>query len=109
LKIKPVLTIQGEKLDASAKARGMRSAVKKMLNATASDLEEKFPGTAKKKILIGAAGTLTREADIEQWSNRVREAFPGYTFLYHPLSCSVACHTGPGALGTGFVVMERYK
>ena len=108
LKIKPILTIQGEKLDAFAKARGMRAAMKKMLDATAADLKQKYPDTPKQKILVGAAGTLVQEEEVGQWSSRVREAFPDYTFLYHPLSCSVACHTGPGAVGTGFVAMERY-
>ncbi|MBR2189041.1 MAG: DegV family protein [Eubacterium sp.] len=107
LKIRPILTIQGEKIDAFAKARGIRSAMRKMIEATAQDLREKFQEIPKKKILIGAAGTLVRQEDIDQWSERVRAAFPGYTFLYHPLSCSVACHTGPGAVGTGFVIMDR--
>ena len=106
-KIKPVLTIQGEKIDAFAKTRGILAAEKEMLKATFRDLHEKFNNTPKRHILVGAAGTLLTKEEIERWSNKIKEAFPGYPFLYHPLSCSIACHTGPGAMGTGFVFMDR--
>ncbi len=107
LKIRPVLTIQGERLDAFAKARGILAAEKKMLVATFQDLHEHFRNTPKANILVGAAGTLLTQEEIDRWSKKVKEAFPGYPFLYHPLSCSIACHTGPGAVGTGFVYMDR--
>ena len=107
LKIKPVLTIQGEKLDAFARVRGMIAAGRKMIEATYQDLQSRFADTPKAKVLVGAAGTLTTQEEIERWSARVREAFPGYDFLYHPLSCSIACHTGPGAAGAGFVYLDR--
>ncbi len=106
-KIRPVLTIQGERLDAFAKVRGLLAAERRMLEATRRDLQEKFADRPKKKVLVGAAGTLVSEADIERWSEKVKAAFPGYPFLYHPLSCSIACHTGPNAIGTGFVCMDR--
>ena len=107
LKIKPVLTIQGEKLDAFAKTRGMLAAERKMLAATEHDLNERFRDTPKKHVLVGAAGTLLTEEEIERWSDKIKKAFPGYPYLYHPLSCSIACHTGPGAMATGFVYMDR--
>ena len=107
LKIKPVLTIQGERLDAFAKTRGILAAERKMILATYHDLQERFYHTPKEHILVGAAGTLLTKEEIRRWSEKIREAFPGYPFLYHPLSCSIACHTGPGAMGTGFVFMDR--
>lgn len=106
-KIRPVLTIQGERLDAFAKVRGLLAAERRMLEATRRDLQERFADRPKKKVLVGAAGTLVSQADIERWSEKVKAAFPGYPFLYHPLSCSIACHTGPNAIGTGFVCMDR--
>ena len=106
-KIRPVLTIQGERLDAHAKVRGILAAERRMLEATRHDLNARFASRPKKKTLVGAAGTLVNEADIERWSEKVKAAFPGYPFLYHPLSCSIACHTGPNAIGTGFVCMDR--
>ena len=106
-KIKPVLTIQGEKIDAFAKTRGILAAEKEMLKATFHDLHERFSSTPKRHILVGAAGTLLTKEEIERWSNKIKETFPGYPYLYHPLSCSIACHTGPGAMATGFVFMDR--
>ena len=107
LKIKPVLTIRGERVDAFAKARGLVSAEKKMLAATEADLNARFRDTEKKHILVGAAGTFLTQEEIDRWSDKIKAAFPGYPHLYHPLSCSIACHTGPGAFATGFVYMDR--
>ncbi len=107
LKIRPVLTIQGERLDAFAKVRGILAAERRMLEATRRDLQERFANRPKNKILVGAAGTLVSEEDIRRWSEKIKAAFPGYPFLYHPLSCSIACHTGPNAIGAGFVCMNR--
>ena len=107
LKIRPVLTIQGEKLDAFAKVRGKAMAEKRMIEATRADLLSGFGDVPKEKILIGAAGTLIDETDIEKWSDKIRENFPGYEFVYQPLSCSIACHTGPGAFAMGFVYRDR--
>ena len=107
LKIRPVLTIQGERLDAFAKVRGVRAAEKRMLEATVNDLATQFGERPKKSVLVGAAGTLVDQEAIARWSEMVEAAFPGYPYLYHPLSCSIACHTGPNAFATGFVCMER--
>ena len=107
LKIRPVLTIQGERLDAFAKVRGILAAERRMLEATRQDLLAKFGDRPKDKILVGAAGTLVSQEDIKRWSDKIKAAFPGYPFLYHPLSCSIACHTGPNAIGAGFVCLDR--
>ena len=107
LKIRPVLTIQGERLDAFAKVRGIRAAEKRMLEATAYDLKAQFGDRPKKSVLVGAAGTLVSQEAIDRWCDMIKELFPGYPFLYHPLSCSIACHTGPNAFATGFVCMDR--
>lgn len=107
LKIRPVLTIQGERLDAFAKVRGILAAERRMLEAVRQDLMAKFGDRPKEKILVGAAGTLVSQEDIKRWSDKIKAAFPGYPFLYHPLSCSIACHTGPNAIGAGFVCLDR--
>lgn len=107
LRIRPVLTIQGERLDAFAKVRGILAAERRMLEATRQDLLAKFGDCPKDKILVGAAGTLVSQEDIKRWSDKIKAAFPGYSFLYHPLSCSIACHTGPNAIGAGFVCLDR--
>ncbi|MBR2558843.1 MAG: DegV family protein [Firmicutes bacterium] len=106
LRIRPVLTIQGEKLDAFAKVRGVMAAQKRMLEGTYQDIQ-KYRDLPKENVLVGAAGTLLNKEDIERWGEKIKAAFPGHPFLYHPLSCSIACHTGPNAFATGFVCMNR--
>ncbi len=100
LHLKPVLQIQGDKLDAYAKARGMNNAIEKMITAIRSDLENRFAGVPREQISIGTAGTLRTEAERENWRKRIEAEFPGYPVLYRPLSCSIACHVGTDAVGT---------
>lgn len=103
LNIKPVLTIQGEKLDAFAKAKGMKKAKKMMLSAIEKDIKERFPDFDSKKV-IGVAGAGLTEDEKEKWVAEVEEAFPGAEVFYCPLSLSVSAHTGPGAIGIGISV-----
>lgn len=98
LKLKPVLQIQGEKLDAFAKARTVTQGKKIMINAVKSDMENRFGGTPDpEKHWISMAYTYDREAG-EAFHAEVQEAFPGFDIHMDPLSLSVACHIGPGAL-----------
>ena len=94
LKIKPVLTIQGEKLDAFAKVRGWKQAKKTMLDAMEKDLLHRFGG---KKMSLLAAYTCSAE-EAKSWKEELEDRFPNYTIDMDPLSLSVACHIGPGAL-----------
>lgn len=106
LNIKPVLTIQGERLDAFAKVRGMKKGKHKMIEGLKQDLETRFRDVDMSKVVIAAAGAgLTKEEE-EEWTNELREAFPQVKVHYNPLSFSIACHTGPGAIGTGLVVRK---
>lgn len=98
LKLKPVLTLQGEKLDAFAKARTTSQGKTLMINAVKNDIKNRFKGSSDKKdIWIQIAYTYNQEA-AEQLKKEVEEAFPGYDIYMDPLSLSVACHIGPGAL-----------
>ena len=96
LNLKPVLQIQGEKLDAFAKARGWKSAKKIMLNAIEKDLDTRFAGV-KDDMVRGMAYTCSREA-AQEWKQEIMERFPGYDIIEGPLSLSVACHIGPGSM-----------
>lgn len=96
LNLKPVLQIQGEKLDAFAKARGWKSAKKIMLNAIEKDLDTRFAGV-KDDMVLGMAYTCRREA-AQEWKQEIMERFPGYDIIEGPLSLSVACHIGPGSM-----------
>ena len=101
LNLKPVLTIQGDKLDAFARARGMEAARQTMLEAVKKDLETRFSGAPRDKVRIGAAGSFQEKEKAEGWLRQVREAFPECETFYGPLSCSIACHVGADAVGIG--------
>ena len=107
MNIKPVLTIQGEKLDAYAKVRGMKAAETKMIEAAKKDLEERFSDYPKERIRIGVAGTLVEQADSDEWCKKVKEAFPDYEVEYAPLSCSIACHVSVNTAGIAVTVVEE--
>lgn len=96
LNLKPVLQIQGEKLDAFAKVRGWKAAKKAMLNAIEKDLNERF-ADVKDDMILGIAYTCTKE-EAKEWEQEVMDRFPGYDIVEGPLSLSVACHIGPGAM-----------
>lgn len=98
LKLKPVLQIQGEKLDAFAKARTTNQGKSIMMNAIKKDIETRFGGfTEEKGIWLQIAHTHNQEA-AEVYRQEIEEMFPGYDIHMDPLSLSVACHIGPGAL-----------
>lgn len=102
LSIKPILTIQGEKLDSYAKARGsMKKAEEKMILAIQSDLKKRFAHQDMKKLHIGAAGAGLTDAQQEEWLSLLRSKFPEADVFYNPLSASISVHTGPGAVGIG--------
>lgn len=97
LKLKPVLQIQGEKLDAFAKARTVSQGKSIMTNAIKNDMENRFGGVNKETIWLQIAYTYDKEAALK-YKEEVQEIFPGFDIHMDPLSLSVACHIGPGAL-----------
>ena len=94
LNIKPVLQIQGEKLDSFAKARGFKQAKSIMLDAMEKDMNERFKG---QKIKLHAAYTCTDE-EAQAWKEEIESRFSGYKVEIDKLSLSVACHIGPGSI-----------
>ena len=98
LKIKPVLQIQGDKLDAFAKARTTAQGKSIMINAIKSDIENRFGGMQKPdSIWLEIAHTQNEEAAMAL-RDEVLQIYPGANIVINPLSLSVACHIGPGAL-----------
>ncbi|MCR5398365.1 MAG: DegV family protein [Lachnospiraceae bacterium] len=97
LRLKPVLQIQGEKLDAFAKARTVSQGKSIMIEAVKSDMEKRFGGIDPNKCGLYMAYTYDREA-AEAYREEVLKAFPGFQIHMDPLSLSVSCHIGPGAL-----------
>ncbi len=97
LRLKPVLQIQGEKLDAFAKARTTAQGKTIMINAIKADIENRFGGMEKGDFLIAGAYTNNLDSALE-WKKEVEAAIPGFDMHLDPLSLSVGCHIGPGAL-----------
>jgi DegV family protein with EDD domain len=98
LNLKPVLQIQGEKLDAFAKVRGKKPAKRTMLKALKADFDTRFAQyvqSGEMRIMAAYAGN---PEEAEEWKHEIEEAFPGYDVHMDPLSLSVACHIGYGAL-----------
>ena len=98
LKLNPVLQIQGEKLDAFAKARTMKQAKSIMVAAITKDLEERFGDRTGKNVHLAVAHTDNQE-EADEFAKELRELFPATgEIVIAPLSLSVSCHIGPGSL-----------
>ena len=97
LKLKPVLQIQGEKLDAFAKARTVKQAMGIMIEAMKNDFANRFKDPSGEHMYLEMAYTHDLEA-AENFKKEVQEAFPGMEIRMDPLSLSISCHIGPGAL-----------
>ena len=98
LNLKPVLQIQGEKLDAYAKVRGKKQAKRVMIKAVQEDLEKRFAKYVKSGEMCLAMAYTGNLEEAEEFKKEVQQAFPGYDIHMDPLSLSVACHIGHGAL-----------
>lgn len=104
LNIKPVLSIDGDKLDAFAKVRGMKSAFRTMCKALQKDLDGKLKTFHESgELVLGIANTYLPEEELAQWQSELQKTFPGEEILHGPLNLSIGCHTGPGAIGIGAV------
>lgn len=99
LKIKPVLQIQGFKLDQFAKVRKLAEAKKVMTDAIAHDLDTRFKDLrAQGKMALAVAHTMNFE-EVEIFKKELEERFPDLRIVHvDPLSLSISCHIGPGAL-----------
>ena len=98
LRLKPVLQIQGEKLDAYSKARTYKIAKNTMLEAVAKDIQSRFDGKSSPKDLHLAIAHTDNLAAAEEFCEEVKAIYPGHDIYIDHLSLSVACHIGPGAV-----------
>ncbi len=105
LKIKPVLQIQGEKLDQFAKVTTLTKAKSVMINAIKNDFETRFKDlVAAGKMTLCIAHT-ENLAEAEKFKAELAEVFPNVDITFvNPLSLSVSCHIGPGALAVACAV-----
>ncbi len=99
LNLKPVLQIQGDKLDAFSKARGIKSARSIMIQAIKKDIEKRFGGfpVEEPNVYLQIAHTNNLDAALS-FKEEIGKEFPGYDIYVDHLSLSVSCHIGPGSL-----------
>ena len=98
LNLKPVLQLQGEKLDAFAKVRGKKQARRTMLKAMKADFEGRFASFVQNGEMCLQAAYTGNPEEAEEWKQEMQEIFPGMEIHMDPLSLSVACHIGYGSL-----------
>lgn len=98
LKLKPVLQIQGEKLDAYAKARSVKQAKNLMIKAMQHDFVERFGSDEQGTGMYLQLAYTGDRREAERFCQEVRQIFPKQDIVMDPLSLSVSCHIGPGAL-----------
>ena len=98
LNLKPVLQIQGEKLDSFAKVRGKKQARRTMIKAMQSDFEKRFSQYVEKGEMCLEIAYSGNPEEAMDWKEEVAQAFPGMEIHMDPLSLSVACHIGHGSL-----------
>ena len=98
LNLKPVLQIQGDKLDAYSKVRGKKQAKRVMLKAMKEDFDSRFAEYAKRGEMCLEMAYTGNQEEAEEFKKEVQEMFPDYEIQMEPLSLSVACHIGHGAL-----------
>ncbi len=97
LKIRPVLQIQGEKLDAYTKVKTVKSGKIAMMKAVKKDMETRFGDAEGGNCHLAIAYTASPE-EVDHFKAEVNEEFPNHELEIDPLSLSVSCHIGPGAL-----------
>ncbi len=109
LSIKPVLQIQGDKLDAYAKVLTVKQAKSKMINAIKKDIETRFNKiSTNQQIIVSMAYSGTDTTEIELFKNEVKQEFSNYTVMFtDPLPLCIACHIGPGALAVTCCVVDK--
>lgn len=99
LHIKPLLVIDGERLDAFAKVRGTNNCKKREIEQMKKIAEEYRQGGDE--IRISAASSILDDKKSAEWIQMVQSAFPNEKIHYDPLTFSIGCHVGPGAFGMG--------
>lgn len=98
LNLKPVLQIQGEKLDAFSKARGKIKAKKIMIDAMKQDMASRFKDAVEAGQMALEVAYAGNPEEARLWKEEVESEFPGMECYMDCVSLSIACHVGPGVL-----------
>lgn len=99
LKIRPLLQIQGDKLDKFALCRTPSKAKDTMKEAVTKDLSTRFQQFVESGEMAVSVAHTDNAREAEQFAEELKKLFPTLRFRFcDPLSLSVSCHIGPGAL-----------
>ena len=99
LKIKPILQIQGEKLDSFSKARTKKQSKKIMMSAVLDDMKNRFGASDDgHEVWLEVVYSGTDTAEAEEFRRVILEDFPNHPVHISPISLSIACHIGDGIL-----------
>ena len=107
LKIKPVLQIQGEKLDLYGKARTLKQAKSMMTKQIAEDFTNRFHTEDGSQMNIAVAYTKNIAPALE-FQSELQQIYPNHEILVRPLSLSISCHIGPGSLAVACTKKIEY-
>ena len=101
LNIKPLLKIQGDRLDVCAKVRGVKACKQRAVDATRENVEQYLQKGWR--FHVGTAHSYRTQEEIREWQQTLEDNFPGLPTSHGELALSIGCHTGPGAFGMGLV------
>ena len=101
LNIKPLMKIQGERLDAFAKVRGVKACKQRTIEALRDNVEQFHQKGWN--FIVGTAHTYRTLEEAQEWQQTLESNFPNEIPVHGELALSIACHTGPGAFGMGLV------
>lgn len=109
LSIKPILQIQGDKLDAYAKTLTIKQAKAKMIGAIKKDIETRFARPPKnKQVVISLSHSCLDTTEFEAFKKEVQQEFSSYPILFDdPLPLCICCHIGKGALAVTCSLVEN--
>ncbi|MDE7167975.1 MAG: DegV family protein [Clostridia bacterium] len=107
LKLKPILSSRGQSFDKFAVTLSMGQAKKKMIEKIKNELDTEFKAEYEKGKMALLVAYSKNKDEALKFANEIEQEFPNMKVLYiDPLSLSVACHTGAGALGIGICVCD---
>lgn len=99
MNLKPVLQIQGDKLDAYSRCRGIKAAKESMLAAMHKDFETRFSDYVRDgDMSLMYSYSDMPDDEVDHWKKEIEKSFPGFKLRGEPLSLSIGCHIGPGSL-----------
>ena len=101
LKIKPILTIQGFKLDKFRMLnRTLENAKRIMLQQCIEDINTRLKDIDGRNdnVNLEVAYSGVDKTQAMEFVEMIKKEFPGYEVVCQPLSLSVSCHIGTGAL-----------